>query len=96
MIIENGTNSWIDLRMMSFMTKRIQFSYNHCRTVLKQAGAKQASPEAVEELRQAIESMAFEISKRAALFADDEARFRVTVKDVRSAVREFLHSVSMK
>ena len=66
------------------------FSHDHFYRILRKAGAKQASGEATEELRTAIESIAMEISKRAALFADDAARFRVEAEDVRCAVREFL------
>ncbi|MHB1869095.1 MAG: histone [Nitrososphaerales archaeon] len=75
------------------MPKKVHFSYNHCENILRKAGAKQASSGAAIELSKTIERMAMEISKRAALFADDEARLKVTVNDVKCAVGEFLHSV---
>ena len=48
----------------------------------------------MEELRKAIESIALDISKRAVLFADDAARYRVESEDVRYAVKEFLEAGS--
>jgi len=50
------------------------------------------SEEAVEELRKTIDNVALDIAKRAVLFADDAARFRVESEDVRCAMKEFLES----
>ncbi len=70
----------------------VRFSLYHCHHILRKAGAKQASAEAAEELCKTIEDIALEISKRAALFADDAARKKVVREDVKSAVKEFLES----
>ena len=70
----------------------VQFSYNHCRHILKRAGAVQVSPEAVEELQSIMEEIAFDISKRAVLFADDKERFKVKREDVIAGTKEFLES----
>ena len=70
------------------------FSLHHCRYILKKAGAKQASSGASEELCKAIENIAMDISKRTVLFADDNARLKVTRKDVKSAVEEFKSEAS--
>ncbi|MGI0083791.1 MAG: histone [Nitrososphaerales archaeon] len=72
--------------------REARFSHNHCHAILRRAGAKHASFDAVEELAKAIENIAWDVSKRAVLFADDHARLKVTREDVRAAVQEFLQS----
>ncbi len=52
----------------------------------------QVSSEAVEELQGTIEEIAFDISKRAVLFAGDRERFKVKREDVIAATKEFLES----
>ncbi len=69
-----------------------RFSRSHCRYILRRAGAKEASSDAAEELCEAIENIALDISKRAVLFADDGARLKVSKDDVKAAVQEFLQS----
>lgn len=54
--------------------------------------AKQVSDEAVEEFQRIMEEIAFEISRKAFLFADDEERLKVTLEDVKNAKREFFES----
>jgi histone H3/H4 len=71
-----------------------RFSYHHCHRILREAGAKQASYEASEELCKTLENIALDISRRAVLFADDNARLKVTREDVKSAYKEFLRSAS--
>lgn len=71
-----------------------RFSYNHCLHILRKAGAKQARSEAAEELRNTIEGMALEISKRAVQSAYDRDRWKVNRNDVKNAVKEFLESAS--
>ncbi|MDG6905029.1 MAG: histone [Nitrososphaerota archaeon] len=71
------------------------FSYNHCEFLLRKGGAKQASNEAAIELANILELAALEISKKAALFADDEDRFRVIARDVKKGFQEYLEFASL-
>ena len=68
----------------------VKFSLRRCYRILRKGGAGQVSDESVAELRKSIEDIALEVSRRAALFADDASRVKVTAEDVRSAVKEFL------
>jgi histone H3/H4 len=68
----------------------IRLSRRQCRRILGKAGAKQASVGAAEELRDSIEALALDISRRAVVFADDVARVKVKRKDVKAAFEEFL------
>ncbi len=70
------------------------FSFYNCRSILKKGGPVMVSDEAVEELQRTMERIAFEISRLAALFADDAARRKVSAEDVRNATKEFLDSRS--
>lgn len=70
----------------------VRFSYDHCRQILKRAGATQVSSEAVEQLQSIIEDIALDVSKRAVLFARDDERFKVKKEDLRAGAREFLES----
>ena len=72
---------------------KARFSQNHCHKILRKAGAKQASSGASKELCKAIEEIALDISRKAVLFADDDARLKVTLEDVKAAVKEFLQSM---
>jgi histone H3/H4 len=69
-----------------------QFSYNHCYRILKAAGARKVSSEAVEELLETIENIALEISRRAVLFSDDSSRLMVKKEDLKNAAREFFRT----
>ncbi len=80
-------------RMKRKCQGRIKFQ--HCYKILKDAGAGRVSPEAVEELQKTVENIALDVSKRAVLFAGDEARVRVTRKDLKAALEEFFRSVSL-
>lgn len=66
------------------------FSYHHCEFLLRKSGARQASNEAAIELAKILEKVALEISRKAALFADDEDRFRVLPVDVKKGFLEYL------
>ena len=67
---------------------KAEFSFFTCRAFLKK-NAKQVSDEAVEEFQRIMEEIAFGISKKAFLFADDEDRLKVTMEDVKDAKREY-------
>ncbi len=63
---------------------------------MRRAGAIQVSLDAIEELCAIVESLALDISKASVLFADDEGRLKVTKKDVKSAIKEFLQSAAFE
>lgn len=70
--------------------RAVPFSLRQCYAILRRAGARWASQEAVEELSKSLEEIGLEISKLAVLYADDSSRLKVTDLDVRSALKEFL------
>lgn len=63
---------------------------------MKNAGAKQVSSEAVDELQETLATIALDISKRAILFAGDEARLKVNRQDVKKATEEFFRSMRLQ
>ncbi len=63
------------------------FSLAQCHRILKKAGSARVSDEAVEELRNAIEEIAFDIATQAFVLADKAARRTVKREDVRSAAQ---------
>jgi histone H3/H4 len=69
---------------------KAEFSYYKCMGLMKKAGARQVSEDAVVEFRKIVEEIALDISKRAVLFAEDAERLKVLPEDVRNAKREFL------
>ena len=68
---------------------KLRFSDDCCYALLKDAGAKQISREAVREFQEILQEFASSVSERAVLFADDDSRLRVSREDLRNALIEY-------
>jgi histone H3/H4 len=66
------------------------FAYDRCQIILSEAGARYAKPEAIEELRIAVENIALDISERAVNIAYENSRWKVNREDILNAVQELL------